>query len=188
MGTILTHQLLRKRLSELRVRVEACEAASPEGARNSAGLFELEVLLEELLLQFEALYDAQGMLEESSAKVTEFFDLAPIPYFVLDQYGVILRANVAAARLLGREPRALVQRPFVSCVRLENSFSFWRHLVRCLQSDDTVKSAFRFIAARGSRDVWAHSARVLDSRGVPIGSRMLLTDIAELEVAPRPPA
>lgn len=105
MGTILTHQLLRKRLSELRVRVEACEAASPEGARNSAGLFELEVLLEELLLQFEALYDAQGMLEESSAKVTEFFDLAPIPYFVLDQYGVILRANVAAARLLGRAAR-----------------------------------------------------------------------------------
>jgi signal transduction histidine kinase/CheY-like chemotaxis protein len=105
----------------LRLSAEARLGQSrvPAHADKSVGgeqrlLHELQVHQIELEMQNEQLRAAQAEVEAGLARYTELYDLAPVGYYALDRQGVILRANLAGARLLQRERGPLVGQLFSS--------------------------------------------------------------------------
>ena len=61
----------------------------------------------ELNLQNEELRRAQEETDAAEAKYADLFDCAPIAYFIFDQRGLVLDANLTGARLLGLERGSL---------------------------------------------------------------------------------
>src|SRR6202140_2267404 len=62
---------------------------------------ELSVAEEELRAQQETLVETHNLLEIQRNRYHTLFDLAPDPYVVTDDSGVIEEANAAASTLLG---------------------------------------------------------------------------------------
>jgi PAS domain S-box-containing protein len=96
----------------LRDRAEAIaleRAAVADLAQRS--IHELRVHQIELEIQNEELHRIQGELEISRARYFDLYDLAPVGYFTLTVDGLILEANLTAAKLLAVARRDLVNQP-----------------------------------------------------------------------------
>jgi two-component system, NtrC family, response regulator AtoC len=89
---------------------------------------ELQVHQAELEIQNHELRRAQIELQESRDKYADLYDFSPVGYFTLDPQGVILEANLSGARLLNRERRKLIKRPFMLVVSPDDHSSFFSHL------------------------------------------------------------
>jgi len=88
-------------------------AGDPPPAEESARLVhELQVHQIELEMQNEELQSAQVRLEAALTDYTELYDSAPAGYLTLDPRGVIRRANLSAAALLGTVRSELLKRRF----------------------------------------------------------------------------
>ena len=104
---------------------ENLEALSPEVARRA--LHELRVHQIELEMQNEELRRTQEELEVSRARYFDLYDLAPVGYFTLSEQGLILEANLTAAKLLGVARGALVKQPLSRFILPEDQDIYYRH-------------------------------------------------------------
>ena len=118
----------------LRRRAEAQFKAdeTPIQARLSSeetqpGLHELQVHQIELELQNEELRRVQAELEASRARYFDLYDLAPVGYVTLSEHGLILEANLTAARMLGMARAALLNRPLAHTILPEDQSLYYRH-------------------------------------------------------------
>lgn len=80
-------------------------------AQYKESLHDLQVHQEELRTQNEELTLAHQAVADAHEKYLDLFDHAPIGYFLLDDNGLIIEANLTAANLLGRSRRHLVGKP-----------------------------------------------------------------------------
>jgi PAS domain S-box-containing protein len=55
----------------------------------------------------------------SRNKYVNLFDFSPIPYFALDQQGVIKEVNLSAGRMLGIERKKLIDKRFITFISLD---------------------------------------------------------------------
>ena len=74
----------------------------------------------ELEMQNDELRKAQAELEESRTRYSDLYDFAPVGYFTFDKNGLILEANLAAAKELGVERSVLVNKPFRAYIVMED--------------------------------------------------------------------
>jgi PAS domain S-box-containing protein len=100
------------------------ELLPPEAARRA--LHELRVHQIELEMQNEELRRVQTELEESRARYFDLYDLAPVGYLTLDDKGIILEANLTAARLLGVPRGDLVKQPLSKFILPEDQDTHYR--------------------------------------------------------------
>jgi PAS domain S-box-containing protein len=130
-------------LGGLRRRAEALLRKSPRAVSQASVtdaqrlVHELGVHQAELEMQNEELRRVQLELENSRDRLARLYDFAPIGYLTLDAEGVICEANATAARLLGLERRALLQ-----------------------------KRLSRFVAAESQEDLYVHRQRVFTTTGL----------------------
>ena len=82
---------------------------SPEEARQV--LHELRVHQIELEMQNEELRRIQEELEAARARYFDLYDLAPVGYLTVSEQGLILEANLTAAKMLGVTRGTLVKQP-----------------------------------------------------------------------------
>jgi two-component system CheB/CheR fusion protein len=83
-------------------------------------LHELQVHQVELELQNEELFRAQAELDVAGSRFFDFYDLAPVGYFTLSEKGLILEANLTAAKMLGMVRRELVSQPLSNFILPED--------------------------------------------------------------------
>ena len=82
------------------------ENLSPEAMRQT--LHQLQVHQIELEMQNEELRRTQLQLDTALSRYFDLYDLAPVAYCTINELGIILEANIAAATLLGICRRELV--------------------------------------------------------------------------------
>jgi len=117
----------------------------PEGMSQHDRAFlieELKLSYIELGLQLDELRHTQDELREAHKRYYAFFDMAPVPYFVIDEKGIIREANLRGSELAGitrkriRETRSY----FISVLHPDSQPVFLSHLRRVFRSDTVVRS------------------------------------------------
>jgi PAS domain S-box-containing protein len=136
---------------------ENLEVLSPEAARRA--LHELRVHQIELEMQNEELRRAEQELEISRARYFDLYDLAPVGYFTLSEQGLILEANLTAAKLLGVPRGALAKQPFSRFILPEDQ--------------DIYYLRRKALAETGAPQAW--ELRVLKKGGAPFWVRVEAT-------------
>ena len=139
----------------LRAAAEAQLAKARElDVQLSQGLLhELQVHQIELEMQNENLQEAQAALKESRDRYVDLYDFAPVGYLTLSPLdGLIMKANAAAATLLGIDRSQLIGRRFVVFIAGEDRDRWHRQFVR--DGQPGAKESLEFgLAAQARRAI-----------------------------------
>jgi PAS domain S-box-containing protein len=97
-------------------------------------LHELRVHQIELEMQNEELRRTQEELEVSRARYFDLYDLAPVGYVTLSEKGLILEANLTAAKLLGLARSALIKQPLSRFILPQDQDTYYLHRKALLET------------------------------------------------------
>ena len=175
-------QALRKRAEELAGEraggmPEDLEVLSPEVARRA--LHELRVHQIELEMQNEQLRRTQEELEASRERYFDLYELAPVGYFTLSEQGLILEANLTAAKLLGVARGALVKQPLSRFILPEDQDIHYRHRKQFLETGAPQSWELRLLR-KDAAPFWARveATTSQDADGSAVW-RVVVSDITE---------
>ncbi|MBK8726538.1 MAG: PAS domain S-box protein [Holophagaceae bacterium] len=162
-------------LADAARRLEPVEPLTAEAAR--AVLHELRVHQIELEMQNEELRRIQEALETEKGKYFELYDLAPVGYCTVSDLGLILLANLTAARMLGLTRDRKGGLPFVRFIHPEDQDPFHRFQRRLVETGSPETCELRMVRADGAHFA-AHleAAMALDPEAGRT-FRIVLTDI-----------
>ncbi|MEI6308744.1 MAG: PAS domain S-box protein [bacterium] len=113
-------------------------------------LHELQVHQSELEMQNDELRRTQGELEASRARYFELYDLAPVAYLTLDENGIILEANLTAAKLLGMERSKLVGQRMSSQILPEDQDTCYLHQKALFHTGEKQVYEVRLLPSEGA--------------------------------------
>jgi PAS domain S-box-containing protein len=140
-------------------------------------LHELRVHQIELEMQNDALRQSQVDLEASRARYADLYDFAPVGYLTLDEAGLILEANLTAARQLGIPRSHLLNRPFPLLAAREDRAYLRRHIRQVYQNQERQSTEIRLaLKERGEFFVLVDSIFIQDGAGKGL-CRTSFTDI-----------
>ena len=150
---------------------------SPEEAR--LVLHELRVHQIELEMQNEDLRRAQEELEASRERYFDLYDLAPVGYLTLSEQGLILEANLTAAKLLGIARGALVKQPLSLFILPEDQDIHYRARKQLFATGAPHAWELRLVRKDGD-PFWARveAAPAQGADGAEV-CRVVVSDIAE---------
>jgi PAS domain S-box-containing protein len=115
----------------------------------SAAGHELETFREETRVQAQQLLHTQELLEKSRNRYAELFDFAPVPYLVLDRWGLIVDANLTAAGFLEVDRARILGVPFRTLVAREDRKTLLDHMRRCRKEPGRVTSELKVVTRLG---------------------------------------
>jgi PAS domain S-box-containing protein len=158
------------------------EALSPEATLQL--LHELRVYQTELETQNEELRLSQQALHVSRESYVDFYDLAPVGYCTVNANGLIVRANLTAASLLGLARSALVKKPFLRFILKSDQDRYYKLERRRFLENGEPQSYELQMARSDGTQFWAHVAAT-DAEG-PEGApelRIVFFDITDSKSA-----
>lgn len=175
-GSVRTEEgELRRRAEEKVAAMEAAEA--PTTGDPVRLLHELHVHKAELEMQNEELRRAQAELEASRARYRDLYDQAPVGYCTVNEAGMIVEANLTAARLLGVSRGTLVRQALSHFVCAEDQDHWYRQRRRLLGSGDPRLGELR-LRRPGRPWFWAQlDIMAEEGCGTPPVCRVAITDI-----------
>ena len=174
----------RGKFEQLRKQAEALlernRTSTTDGDNEMATLLhELAVHQEELNLQNDELRRTQQELEASRQELTDLFDYAPVSYFVIDQAGIILRANLTAVTRFKTTREALRGTPFVELIAFGERDVFYQFL-RTLMGELTPQTMEMWFDDGNSASFFGKVEGVLvDEDADPKTFRISITDLTE---------
>ena len=142
-------------------------------------LHELRVHQIELEMQNENLRRAQAELDAARARYFDLYDLAPVGYCTVSEQGLILEANLTAAKLFGWERKPLVKQPLTSFILNEDQDVCYLYRKQLFESGAPQVCELRMLNKEGNH-FWARleAAVAQDADGALVG-RVVLSDITE---------
>lgn len=153
----------RKRpLSSAKVRHQAGEMALEEAAKSPSRidvlsleesrlmLHELRVHQIELEMQNDELRRVQVELDAARASYFDLYDLAPVGYWTLNEKGLILRANLTAATLLGVARSQLMKQLFTRFIHREDQDIYYLHRKLLLEATAPPSCEVRMLKSDGT--------------------------------------
>jgi PAS domain S-box-containing protein len=154
---------------------------SPEEAQRV--LQELRVHQIELQMQNEELRRVQEQLAASRERYFDLYDLAPVGYLTLSEEGLILEANLTAAKLIGVARSTVVKQPFSLFIFPEDQDICYRAREQLFATGAPQVWELRLLRKDAS-PFWARAEAVLaqDADGAWVG-RAVISDIAERQRA-----
>jgi len=143
-------------------------------------LHELRVHQIELEMQNENLRRTQAELDAARARYFDLYDLAPVGYCTVSEKGLILEANLTAAKLLGWERKQLVKQPLTSFIHNEDQDVYYLQRKQLFESGAPQVCELRMLNKEGNH-FWARlDATVVQEGmdGTPV-CRVVMSDISE---------
>ncbi|MCF8025972.1 MAG: PAS domain S-box protein [Desulfobacteraceae bacterium] len=116
-------------------------------------IHELQTHQIELELQNEELRRAQIELDASRARYFDLYDLAPVGYCTVSQKGLIIEANLTAAKLLNTERESLVKQPMSRFILRQDQDIFYLHRKRLFETGEPLVCELRMTGCN-SPPVW----------------------------------
>jgi two-component system, sensor histidine kinase and response regulator len=140
-------QRAEEKLKETTSDSEDLSGASPE---KTAGLIhELQVQHIEFKMQNDELRRIQIELETARDTYANLFEFAPVGYFTMNEKGIIVKANLTGADMVGIERSALIGTPFLRFILSEDQDIFYKHRQRLLETGTTHSCELRFVKKDG---------------------------------------
>jgi PAS domain S-box-containing protein len=160
--------------SRSRASLEALSLENPERV-----LHELRVHQIELEMQNEELRQSQVVIDTAMARYFDLYDLAPVGYCTLSESGLILQANLEAARLLGTTRGALVGQPISRLILKADQDVYYLHRKQLMESGEPQACELRMLKIDRT-PFWAHMASTAgqEADGEAV-LRVVLSDISE---------
>jgi PAS domain S-box-containing protein len=170
------NQALR-RMAEKKLKTRPKDTAEPLLGDAARIIHELRVHQIELEMQNEELHRAQGDLEASRSQYFDLYDLAPVGYFTLSNKGLILEANLTAARLFGVARKQLVKQPVARFIFREDQGIYDRHRKQLMETGRPQVCELRMLCADAA-PFWARLEAIaaLGADGAPM-FRAVVSDI-----------
>ncbi len=137
---------------------------------------ELEVYHVELELQNEELRRSNAEVETSREEYFDLFDSSPVAYVILDEKGIVERANQAASRMLGVE--RLSPQLFLTWVSSEDMLDYQSFIERLIMDRETRPVELRLRSRNGPIHVQMQGV-VKSEDNMAKHWRLALVDITE---------
>lgn len=167
---------------EIRRKAEYLASSSTHGLGADdpeRAIYELRVHQIELELQNEELQKTQNELQSSREEYESLFENAPIGYFIVDKHGVIEKANITGAKILGADRYYLHRKPFIVFLPQENHSRFFEH-IRHVFSRGTRQTIDLQITSRSGERRWVRfESRLQPREGLPDRCLSGVLDITE---------
>ena len=132
----------QQKLDELRRRAEERLASEGNDSPGNSGddvrklLHELRTYQIELEMQNDELRRVQEELVETRDQYIDLYDFAPFGYLTLSEKGVIMKANLTLADLLGEERRSLHGQPLTRFIFHKDQDRFYKYFKAFIASMD----------------------------------------------------
>ncbi|MBF0406405.1 MAG: PAS domain S-box protein [Candidatus Riflebacteria bacterium] len=133
--------------------MDCIESLKPDEVRQL--LYNLRVHQIELELQNDELLKTQEDLESTKKRYFNLYDLAPVGYVTLNERGIILEANLAAANMLGVVRSVLIKQSVLKFIIHADHDNFYLNCRRLLETEFKVSFALRMFNGN-SEEFWAH--------------------------------
>lgn len=141
---------------------------------------ELRIHQIELELQNHELRRIQNELESARDGYSDLYEFSPVGYVTISDNGLILKANLTAASLLGVGKSWLISRSFFKFIFSEDQDLFYLHRKKVLESSGKESCDIRLIKQDGS---WFHarleSTAITGDQNQPGQMRIFLIDATE---------
>ncbi|MDJ1470778.1 PAS domain-containing sensor histidine kinase [Xanthocytophaga flava] len=111
-------------------------AKQPDNEHIKQLIHELHVHQIELEIQNEELMRSRMEAEQSRNEYALLYESAPIGYFTLDQYGIILKANHMGSLLSGRRLSSLIKKPFRSLLTFDSGKTFYTFIQQVFETTE----------------------------------------------------
>ncbi len=146
-------------------------------------IHELQVHQIELELQNEELRQTQLDLEASRTRYFDIYDLAPVGYFILDEKGMIMEANLTAAKMVGISRSGMINYTFPIVILSADRVKFYLRWKELLETGTPQACELR-IKRRDGSQFWAlaQMSSGLDAQGLP-AQAVVVSDINERKQA-----
>ena len=180
LGTPLLHPQ-----PDARGRPEAPQGASGEDTPSSDALrrtlYELQVHQIELEMQNEELRQTQDRLDAERERYFELYDLAPVGYCTISPKGMILRANLTFASMLGLAKTRLYAKALSRFILQQDQDAFYLLRQRIVQTQEPQVCDVRLLRADRAH-TWVHLQATVAGNEEGGGClRLALSDITELK-------
>ena len=140
---------------------------------------DLQVHQIELEMQNEELRKAQAEVEAARVRYFDLYDLAPVGYITLNDRGMILESNYAAAGLLGVSRRGLAKQPITRFISPEDQDSYDLQCRKVLETRLPHVTELR-MKGRDGKEFWARlEATIAKAADGASEFRIVLTNITE---------
>ena len=147
---------------------------------------ELEVLLEELQIfqlelemQNDELSNSYHMLELERAKFVDFFNLAPVGYFILDYIGLVEEANQTGADMLAMQKSKIIGKKFQNFIAEQD----WQNFYGFLHQMNSAKNKLSCEIILDMSDNHQYDVRmegIAVNNGITKNNKYYVTIIAQL--------
>lgn len=134
----------KQKIDELRQRAQETLGSEMDDSMGNSGdevrklLHELRTYQIELELQNDELRRVQEELVETRDQYIDLYDFAPFGYLTLSEKGVIMKANLTLADLLGEERRSLQGQPFSRFIYYKDQDRFYKQFKAFITSMDRL--------------------------------------------------
>jgi PAS domain S-box-containing protein len=139
---------------------------------------ELQIYQIELEMQNEELRRTHQELEASRDRYSTLYDFAPVGYLTLDRHGVILEANLTAARMLGTDRGHLLRKGLTDFIVPDEQDTFYFHRQQVISTP--VRQTCELQIQRREGTVFfarLESLLATDEAGSPLHWRTTLSDV-----------
>ncbi|MDX2441777.1 MAG: PAS domain-containing protein [Desulfobacterales bacterium] len=133
----------------------------------------------ELEMQNDELKRFQKELDTARTRYFDFFNMAPVGFFSVDEQKRILECNLTAARLLERPQSAFIKQPITQFILKEDQDIYYLHSKQVFKTKIPQGCDLRMLKNDGSA-LWVHLATIAvgDAGGATV-CRIVMSNITE---------